>query len=48
MCGEEATMNEPAGEHEDTDAAEDTDPAEDTATDLLVEEVSIDGLCGVY
>lgn len=35
-------MTEPTGEHEETEVAE------DTATDLLVEEVSIDGLCGVY
>ncbi len=36
-------MGETTGELEETAA-----DAEETATDLLVEEVSIDGLCGVY
>jgi mycofactocin precursor len=35
-------MGEPASEHDDEA------PDADDATDLLIEEVSIDGLCGVY
>ena len=37
------TMSEPTGDSDETA----TEP-EDAVTDLLVEEVSIDGLCGVY
>jgi mycofactocin precursor len=36
------TVDEPVAGHDDVDEAD------DMATDLLVEEVSIDGLCGVY
>ena len=30
------------------DETADTQPADDLADDVLVEEVSIDGMCGVY
>jgi mycofactocin precursor len=36
-------MSEPKGDHDEQSAE-----PEDEVTDLLVEEVSIDGLCGVY
>ena len=36
-------MGEPTEDDEDGHRAD-----EDAATDLLIEEVSIDGLCGVY
>ncbi len=36
-----------AGEEEVPDLTE-TEPAEVVAADLLVEEISIDGMCGVY
>jgi mycofactocin precursor len=36
-----------AGDAEVTDRTE-TEPAEVVAADLLVEEISIDGMCGVY
>jgi mycofactocin precursor len=39
----EVLMDEPSGDNDET-ASE----PEDAMTDLLVEEVSIDGLCGVY
>ena len=38
----ETTIAEP------TDEAAVTAPADDLADDVLVEEVSIDGMCGVY
>jgi mycofactocin precursor len=36
-------MSEPTGDNDET-----ADEPVDAVTDLLVEEVSIDGLCGVY
>jgi mycofactocin precursor len=39
---QEAPMSEPTGDNDEA-----SEPV-DTLTDLLVEEVSIDGLCGVY
>jgi mycofactocin precursor len=48
----EAPMGDPVSAHDDEldDVHESDDDVHegDDATDLLVEEVSIDGLCGVY
>jgi mycofactocin precursor len=40
---EGGTMDDPTIEQ-----GEETEAAEELSTDLLIEEVSIDGLCGVY
>ena len=46
---EQAEQTEDAASNAATDPTAPTDGAvEEHATDLLVEEVSIDGLCGVY
>lgn len=41
-------MNEPTNNPTDGQAVEDTDVSTDVAEELLVEEISIDGMCGVY
>jgi mycofactocin precursor len=47
MALKEASMDEAAREHDDEVHAATARDGGD-ATDLLIEEVSIDGLCGVY
>jgi len=46
MATREASMDETTVDHDEAGAAAARDAGD--ATDLLVEEVSIDGLCGVY
>jgi mycofactocin precursor len=41
-------VEEPMTLAEDTDVQDTDDRADDDIEDLLVEEVSIDGMCGVY
>jgi mycofactocin precursor len=41
-------VEEPMTLAEDTDVQDTDDRADDDIDDLLVEEVSIDGMCGVY
>jgi mycofactocin precursor len=43
-----ADVEEPMTLAEDTDVQDTDDRADDDIEDLLVEEVSIDGMCGVY
>jgi mycofactocin precursor len=44
-----STVTDPTRHHAQTGTTDDEEPAEDLVEDeLLVEEISIDGMCGVY